>query len=193
MNKLGGLLGAGMSITRDSHPTPRGSRPSAQAPAAIPDEDFAERYLEIEFAAALRGRRLTVVLFHIDDIEKIAQVHAVPQESLMFASYRAIKRHTRAMHLTVRVERNPGTFLSVLSDVGVDGARVFVERARREMAAIRLAGRSIPVSIGVASFDHSMSDASHLIRAAESALNRAVLRGGNRVAVLVSTLTAGTA
>jgi GGDEF domain-containing protein len=185
-------LGTGLGTTRDPHPTPRNSRSSAQAPPAIQDEAFAERYLAIEFAAALRGRRLTVVLFHIDDIEKLAQVHGVPQESLVFAAFRAIKRHTRAMNLTVRVERNPGTFLSILSDVGVDGARVFVERARREMAAIRLAGRSIPVSIGVASFDHSMSDPSHMIRAAESALNRAVLRGGNRVAVLVSKLTAGT-
>jgi GGDEF domain-containing protein len=185
-------MATGLSTANDQHANGNSKSRVAAGPT-MPDTAFAERLLATEFAAALRGRPLTVVLFHIDELEKLTQIHGVSQESLIFAAHRAIKRHTRAMHLTVRVEKTPGTFLSILSEVGPEGARVFVERARNEMASIRFGGKPIPVSVGVASFNHSMSDPSHLIKAAETALNRAIARGGNRVVVVVSRLTAGTA
>jgi GGDEF domain-containing protein len=192
IGRLGGFLPNRPTPTTDRRvvATNGRSRGADASSAAAADPAFAERFLAMEFAAALRGRKLSVVLFHIDEFDRIAQFHGVSRESLTFGAARALRRHTRAMNVSVPVAGTPGTFLSILSDVGIDGARVFVERVRREMSAIQVAGRSIAVSAGVAGFDHSMSDPSHLIRAAESALNRAVREGGNRVAVVVSKLTA---
>jgi GGDEF domain-containing protein len=159
---------------------------AAQHEAAVISETvFAEQFLQAEFAAAQRGRVLTVVVFRIDDLNRLDS-HDGSVEGLLVAAGRVIKRCTRAMNYSARDLARPGMFLSVLSDVQADGARVFVQKVRKEMTGIRLAGKPISLSAGVAMFDYSMSDPQDLMRAAESALQHATKEGGNRVGIVTS-------
>jgi GGDEF domain-containing protein len=157
-----------------------------EAVTGVSEIAFADQFLAAEFAAAQRGRPLTVVIFRIDDLQRLADMHDGSVDGLLVAVARVLKRCTRAMNLSVRDPDRPGTFLSVLSDVPSDGARVFVQRVRKEMAGIRLAGKPVSLSAGVATFDYSMSEPAELRRAAEVALTRATREGGNRVAIVAS-------
>jgi GGDEF domain-containing protein len=154
--------------------------------ANVSDAAFAEQFLVTEFAAAQRGRPLTVVVFRIDDLSRLSDMHDGSVEGLLVAASRVIKRCTRTMNYSSRDLARPGTFISVLSDVQPDGAKVFVQKVRKEMTGIRLAGKPIGLSAGVAMFDYSMSDPQDLMKAAESALAHATNQGGNRVGIVAS-------
>jgi GGDEF domain-containing protein len=197
---LGAVLLTGLMLTsieigrKDGRPAAKREAPARparvqpHAPAAT-GMVLADHYLSIEFAAAVRGRPLSVIMFRIDDFERRALLHDGSLEGLQVAAYRVLKRCTRACNLSVRDEMRPGVFLSVLSGVGLEGARVFVERARKELAGIQVAGKPLAVSAGVAGFDYAMQNPDDLKRAAEVALHRA-MREGNRVAVVSSSLAA---
>lgn len=194
---LGAVLLTGLMITsieigrKDGRAPKRPARVRAEPQTPpTPDMTLADPYLAIEFAAAVRGRPLSVVMFRIDDFERRALLHDGTLDGLQLAAFRVLKRCTRACNLSVRDERQPGVFVTVLSDVGVEGARVFVERARKELSSIHVAGKPMAVSAGVAGFEFTMQGPDDLKRAAEVALHRAS-REGNRVAVVSSSLTAG--
>jgi GGDEF domain-containing protein len=194
---LGAVLLTGLMLTsieigrKDGRPAAKREAPAR--PARVQPHAtgmvLADHYLSIEFAAAVRGRPLSVIMFRIDDFERRALLHDGSLEGLQVAAYRVLKRCTRACNLSVRDEMRPGVFLSVLSGVGLEGARVFVERARKELAGIQVAGKPLAVSAGVAGFDYAMQNPDDLKRAAEVALHRA-MREGNRVAVVSSSLAA---
>lgn len=143
-----------------------------------------ERVLALEFAAAQRGRPLTIVLTRIERLSRYRAEHgASAADQLLRHAGRTLQRHRRGMHLAARYEGDEAMFLSILSGSDRDGAAVYATRVRREM--LRHPGLPEPagVSVGIASFDMSMASAGELVRQAAFALDKAAAAGGKVVVV----------
>jgi diguanylate cyclase (GGDEF)-like protein len=149
----------------------------------LPNPAFADHFLASEFSAAQRGRPLTVVHLRIDNFQRVAAAHDGGESGLLADAGRILRRHTRGMNLSVRDTARPDTFVSILSDVNLDGARVFVQRVRKDFASLNVGGRPLAVSAGAAGFDFGMSTPAALLAAADMAVSRASRDGGNRVVV----------
>jgi GGDEF domain-containing protein len=82
------------------------------------------------------------------------------------------------MHVAARHGGREGTFLSILSDSGSEGATIYAARLRRDL--LRLQGMPEPegVSVGIASFDMSMGSPGELVRKAAFALEKGAAAGG---------------
>lgn len=143
-----------------------------------------QQTLEMEFAAAQRGRPLTVVLIRVEQLGRYRAEHgAAVADQLMRDAGRVLNRHRRGMHLAARHAGDPATFLSILSGSDRRGATVYATRVRREL--LRLSGlpRPVAVSVGIASFDMSMTSPRDLVRQAAFALKKGAAAGGRVVVV----------
>jgi GGDEF domain-containing protein len=143
----------------------------------------AEMMLGIAFAAAQRGRPLTVVLLRFEEFPRFAARNGrVSAELLLRSAGRVLRKHTRSMHTTAHHGSGDATFIAVLSDIGVEGACVFAKRARREL--MNLPGVETPaVSAAIVGFDLSMASPAELLQRAERALTKASEAGGRIIAV----------
>jgi diguanylate cyclase (GGDEF)-like protein len=153
----------------------------------IPNRRLADLFLEKEFAAAIRGRALTAVLFDIDRFKSYNDRygHAAGDEALRHF-VQVLSHHTRDMDLCARYGGEE--FLAVLSDSGVEGGVGFAERVRASLPApgpgpSEVTGPVPPftVSAGVAPFTSDMKSAADLIAAADRALYQAKADGRDRV------------
>lgn len=143
----------------------------------------AERVLALEFAAAQRGRPLTVVLFRLEKLPLYAKRHgAVVARQLLRLTARALRRHQRGMHLAALGPRD-GVYLSILSGMEPDGACIYAQRVRREILSLRALPSVPPVSVGVVPFDMSMTSPAELLEQAERALAKGADAGGKVVVV----------
>lgn len=148
---------------------------------------MADRVLDVEFAAAQRGRPLTVVVFSIDNFERNAALRGDGAAMRWRRAVgRVLRQRTRGMNVSARC-RSDGLYLTILSDVSLEGACTFATRVRREYAALLRAGEPKSLSAGVAAFDVSMRSPAELIARAERALARAKSEGGKVVMVGVAT------
>jgi diguanylate cyclase (GGDEF)-like protein len=136
--------------------------------------------LEKEFAAAQRGRPLSVVLFDLDDFRPYCDRfgHAAGDEALRTFS-EILARATRRMNLSARFGGK--AFLAVLAGSPAEGALVFAERVRGSMRERKLPAGSLTVSAGVSSHHRDMRSPDELLAAAERALERARSQGGDCV------------
>lgn len=135
-------------------------------------EEVAQETLSREFAAALRGRPLTVVLIRLEGLTRYRTRHgpAVTEEFMALAG-RTLSRHRREMNLTAHHGRE-GTFLSILSGTDSDGAAVYAARVRRDLMRLNGVPAHGGVSIGIAAFDPEMETPRELVRKAAFALER---------------------
>lgn len=142
-----------------------------------------EHTLQREFAAAQRGRTLTVALIRVDGLSRYRAEHgeAVADQLLRIAG-RVLNLHCRGMHLTAH-HREPGTFLSILSGVDRKGAGVYATRVRRDLLAISGLPRPAGVTVGVATYDFSMASPDDLVRRAQFALRKGSAAGGKVIVV----------
>jgi diguanylate cyclase (GGDEF)-like protein len=139
-------------------------------------------FLQREFAAAVRGRPLTVVLFDIDDFKRYNDAHGhIAGDAAIRAFARALESSTREMNLSARFGGEE--FLTLVSSCDTAGALVFVRYVRSALEAAQPEAGPITVSAGVASFDGSMNTADALIQAADRALYEAKRDGRNRTRV----------
>jgi GGDEF domain-containing protein len=147
---------------------------------------IAEMMLGVAFAAAQRGRPLTVVLLRFEDFPRYAaRSGRASAEQLLRGAGRVLRTHTRTMHITAHHGPGDATFVSILSDIGVEGACIFAKRARREL--MNLPGAELPaVSAAVVGFDVSMASPAELLERADRALAKAAEAGGRIVAVGLS-------
>jgi len=131
-------------------------------------------HLSREFAAAARGRLLSLALFDLDGFKAFndARGHPAGDEALRVLA-RSLGRHTRAMNLTARLGGDE--FAAVLSNATREGANTYVERVRNAFraAAITLGDPPLDVSVGVATYDPAMTSMEDLIAAADAALYEA--------------------
>ncbi len=144
----------------------------------------AERMLATEFAAAQRGRPLTVVLIRIEQYPLYAAKHgrAVGKQLQRLAG-RSLAKSRRGMHLTAHHGRDGVTFLSILSSMDVAGASIYAKRVRRDLMGLTGVPRPQGVSIGIVPYDVSMRKPEQLIKQAERAVRKGTEAGGRIVVV----------
>lgn len=137
----------------------------------LPNRRQLELYLEREFAAARRGRALSVVLFDLDHFKEYndAEGHQAGDVALQrFAE--VLMSQTRTMNLVARLGGDE--FVAVLSGSDEEGARHQVERVRRAMARDPVLER-IGVSAGLAGYRDSLDSPWQIIAEADRSLYRA--------------------
>ncbi|HSJ05522.1 MAG TPA: diguanylate cyclase [Longimicrobiales bacterium] len=191
---LGITASAGL-LLGGRHVVSRARRAATMNALVDPLTGLATRYagehaLAADFAAAQRGRPLNVVLTRVEQFPLFAARHGRPgAERVLRAVGRALRKQTRGMHMTAHHGRHDGTFISILSDVPLDGACTFAKRARRELASLPGMPEPLVVTASVVPYDVSMSSPRELVDAAERALARG-LESGGKVMVLGQLATA---
>lgn len=148
----------------------------------LPNRRFAERFLDREFAAALRGRPLTVAVFDIDNFKEYNDRfgHAAGDRALTTFA-RLLGDMTREMDFSAR--HGGEEFLTVLSACDLPGALHFVERVRTALHEVEFIAGPITVSAGVATFHPQMTSPDELLAAADRALYLAKQEGRNCVRI----------
>ncbi len=147
----------------------------------LPNRRLLDFMLEKEFAAAQRGRPLSVVLA---DIDGMAGFNAQHGQRVGDAAIRSVAdtfaRLMRTMNMGGRYDGD--AFLAILSGEKLDGAWVFAERTRTAVRAVKQDdGLRLSVSVGVAQYELWMRNAADLLDAAGTALRRARAQGGDCV------------
>ncbi len=153
----------------------------------LPNRRHARVFLENEFAAAERGRLLSVALFDLDSFKAYNDQfgHQAGDQALKaFADI--LSATTRRMNLSARFGGEE--FLSILAGSEVEGALAFAERVRASLRSTRLPSGSLTVSAGVATFSPGMRSPDELLAAADHALYQAKREGRNRVRLFGRTL-----
>jgi len=148
----------------------------------LPNRRWARLILEMEFAAAQRGRPLVVVLFDLDRFKEYNDQfgHAAGDRAMRVVAA-VLRRNTRRMHLTARFGGEE--FLSILSSTDIAGAQVFARKVREDLARVQLPTGPIRVSAGIAAYDPEMASPDDLLARADEALYRAKQEGRDRIRV----------
>ncbi len=148
----------------------------------LPNRRHLDLHLQREVAAARRGRPVCVVIFDLDDFkEHNDRLGHVTGDEILRNFGRVLMGETRAMNLAARYGGDE--FISVLTEIGHEGAEIHAERvAARVAAQPELARYGVSVSYGVGEFDPgSMFEVEDLIRAADKELmNSKAARGKGR-------------
>ena len=133
----------------------------------LPNRRHVEMFLEKEFAAAQRGRQLTVMLFDLDNFKDYNDQagHEAGDEALR-AFALVLMQQTRAMNLAGRFGGDE--FVSVLADTDRRGGFTHATRIARAIAQDPLlTAAGIRASTGIASYSPRMHTPADLIRAAD--------------------------
>ncbi len=138
---------------------------------ALPNRRHLEMFLGKEFAAAERGRALTVILFDLDDFKLYNDTQGHQAGDTILRRFGEIlSSQTRAMNLAARYGGDE--FISILSDTDREGGILHCDRIT---AAVRDDGAmaGVGVSAGLATYQEGMRGPEELIRAADEDLYRA--------------------
>ena len=150
----------------------------------LPNRRHADVFLGNEFAAAQRGRTLSVVLFDLDGFKRYNDTygHQAGDEAIrVFAD--VLARTTRRMNLSARFGGEE--YVSVLAGSDSEGAMVFAERVRMAFRGQHVGEPPLTVSAGVATFHPGMTSPDEILAAADQALYQAKREGRNCVRLYV--------
>jgi diguanylate cyclase (GGDEF)-like protein len=148
----------------------------------IPNRRHLRLVLEHDFAAAQRGRDLTVAIFDLDRFKNYNDRYGHAAGDIVLRVFgEMLDAGTRRMNLAGRYGGEE--FMAILSDTDLERALHFVERVRKSTTALELPAGSISVSAGVATFRPGMRTADDLVAAADEALYRAKADGGDTIRV----------
>jgi diguanylate cyclase (GGDEF)-like protein len=144
----------------------------------LPNRRQLEAHLAREFAAAERGRPLSVVIFDVDRFKQYNDTEGhVAGDQALRAIARALNEETRAMNLVARYGGDE--FLAVLSDTGIEGARQHAQRVHARIARDpELGPHGLGLSSGVATYREGMRRLEDLIQEADENMYRSKRRGG---------------
>jgi diguanylate cyclase (GGDEF)-like protein len=173
----------GRALARARQAGQAGALEDAQTGLASPL--VAERMLALEFAAARRhGRPLSVALFRLDDFSCYVARYGQPAADVALRAVgSALQRRTREMNVAARYRAGEATYLTILSDVPLEGACTFAGRVRDDLALLHDVPELQTVSAGVAVYDPDVETPDALLLRAERALDVATRDGGWIVAV----------
>jgi diguanylate cyclase (GGDEF)-like protein len=137
----------------------------------LPNRRQLERDLSREFAAAGRGRALSVVMFDLNGFKAYNDRygHVAGDDALrLFAS--ALAAETRAMNMAARYGGDE--FIAILADANAAGTEVFIQRVRARFPGSGADERqqSLAVAAGYAVYQPGMKQPEELVAAADRAL-----------------------
>lgn len=142
-------------------------------PTGLAKEEVADEALAREFAAAQRGRLVTIVLVRLEGLEAYRARHGkATADRLLRAAGRVFVRHRRRADVAAHHGVSTGTFLAVLSGADREGANAYVARLRNDLASLPGLPPHDGVSVGIATFEPSMRAPAELIRIARYELDR---------------------
>jgi diguanylate cyclase (GGDEF)-like protein len=146
----------------------------------LPNRRHAEDSLEREFAAAERGRELTVVIFDLDHFKQVndRQGHAAGDMTLK-AFAKILRTNTRKENLSARFGGEE--FVSVLRDTDADSAVLFAQRVLDQTRQWPLPWGFQTVSAGIAHYQRGMGSYELLLGEADRALYQAKNGGRDMV------------
>lgn len=146
---------------------------------SLPNRRTLEWFLSKEFAEALRGRPLSLVMFDVDGFKRHndERGHAEGDRVLKLVA-EALAAQTRASDLSGRFGGDE--FLAILGGAPADAA---ARMAGRVVDAVRERTSEVGLSAGVASYGADTSSAQELVDQADRALYQAKSAGGGRVVV----------
>jgi two-component system, cell cycle sensor histidine kinase and response regulator CckA len=148
----------------------------------LPNRRHAELHLEIEFAAAERGRALAVIVFDIDHFDAYnSRSGRAAGDGVLKGIASLLRQHTRRMDLSARY--GPEEFVTVLGGCPEEGAVVFAGRLQERLRAAEHTVTLPTISAGIACYRPEMDGPAELLRAAEEALQLAKRDGRDRVRV----------
>lgn len=163
----------------EGRPARTANRTTLDSLTGLATEGVGEEALAREFAAAQRGRPLTVVMIRLEGLPKYRARHGkTVADQLLRVAGRTLRRHRRGMHLTALHGDTEGTFLAILSASDREGAAVYAARLRRDLMRIGGLPEHDGVSIGIAPYDLSMASPSELVRNAAYAMAKGAAAGG---------------
>jgi diguanylate cyclase (GGDEF)-like protein len=138
------------------------------------------------FAAAQRGRPLSLVILDVDGFKEYNESfghHAGDQALRVIGEI--LDRNTRLMNVSGRFGGDE--FLAIIPGETEAGATLFSDRVREAVEATRMPhGGRCTLSVGVASYAEGMRSQRDLIEAADEALFASKRRGGNQTVTLPS-------
>jgi diguanylate cyclase (GGDEF)-like protein len=133
----------------------------------MPNRRHMAMYLDKEFAAARRGRTLSVLLFDLDHFKQYNDLkgHQAGDAALQ-AFANVMIANTREMNLAVRYGGDE--FISILADTDMQGAIAQADRIMRAIGSDPLLhGTGVNACVGIATYNPSMDTFEDLIRAAD--------------------------
>ncbi|HKK93495.1 MAG TPA: diguanylate cyclase, partial [Longimicrobiales bacterium] len=146
----------------------------------LPNRRHVDVFLANEFAAARRGRFLSVVIFDLDHFKLYNDTYGHEAGDAALARFgEVLIRTTRRMNLSARLGGEE--FVSILAGSDAHGATVFAERVRDELVALNLGDGPLTVSAGVAQYHAGYAEPRELLAAADEALYDAKNEGRNRI------------
>ncbi len=149
---------------------------------SLPNRRSAEFTLETEFAAAVRGRSLALVVFDLDHFKEVNDRygHASGDEALCaFAD--VLRANTRRMNLSARFGGEE--FIAVLAEAEASEALMFANRVLDGIRSREFPWGQTTVSAGIATYQKGMGSYEVLIAAADRALYAAKEAGRDRIEV----------
>jgi len=136
----------------------------------IPNRRHLGLYLEKEFAAARRGRRLTVLLFEFDEFDQfVHEKGRATADAVLRAFGEVLVNHTRAMNLAARFDEYQ--FVVGLADADRRAGFIHASRIARALEDHALLGPTgLHASVGIASFSPRLKSFDDLLRGARTDL-----------------------
>jgi diguanylate cyclase (GGDEF)-like protein/PAS domain S-box-containing protein len=148
----------------------------------LPNRRHAEAWLDHEFAAAQRGRPLTLLLLDIDHFHQFnVRNGRAAGDGVLRGVANVLRQHTRRMNISARF--GPDEFLCVLSGTSEAGALTVATRIQERLRAAQSTVALPTLSIGIATYGARFLEPGQLLRAAEDALLAAKQHGRDRVRV----------
>jgi diguanylate cyclase (GGDEF)-like protein len=148
--------------------------------AGLPSPLLAEHFVAKEFAAARRGRDVTLVMFGFSRFDEFSEREGSTAAADALREFgRILQQMTRQMNLSARYGWRADAFLSVLSDANAMAAEGFIARVRNAVALLNM---PVPeIEVGVAVYQPHLASPEEFVECAEQAL--AAARASSNVAV----------
>jgi diguanylate cyclase (GGDEF)-like protein len=139
----------------------------------LPNRRRLQIHLDLEVAAARRGRTLALAVFDLDNFKHYNDTFGhVAGDELLKAFADVLSEENRAMNLVARYGGDE--FVAALTDTTAEGADAYVERVEERVRTHETLSKfGIQVSAGVAAFDlDEMATVNDLLRAADTDMYR---------------------